>query len=39
MQLWKQIARRYQKRPKSLMFGLLNEPHYQLDDERWQDMR
>jgi len=37
VELWKQIARRYQKRPKSLMFELLNEPHDRLDDERWQD--
>ena len=36
VELWKQIARRYQKRPKSLMFELLNEPHDRLDDERWQ---
>src|SRR5262249_44300593 len=36
-ELWKQIARRYQNQPKSLMFELLNEPHDRLDDERWQD--
>src|SRR5258708_37911230 len=34
--LWKQIARRYQNQPKSLMFELLNEPNDRLDDERWQ---
>ena len=33
----KQVARRYQNQPKSLMFELLNEPHNRLDDERWQD--
>jgi len=37
VELWKQIARRYQNQPKSLMFELLNEPHDRLDDERWQD--
>ena len=37
MELWKQIALRYQKQPKSLMFELLNEPNGQLDDERWQE--
>jgi endoglucanase len=37
VELWKQVARRYQNQPKSLMFELLNEPHNRLDDERWQD--
>jgi endoglucanase len=37
VELWKQVARRYQNQPKSLMFELLNEPHDRLDDERWQD--
>jgi len=37
VELWKQIALRYQKQPKSLMFELLNEPNGQLDDERWQE--
>ena len=37
MELWKQIALRYEKQPKSLMFELLNEPNGQLDDERWQE--
>jgi endoglucanase len=36
VELWKQIARRYQNQPKSLMFELLNEPNDRLDDERWQ---
>src|SRR5258708_12534212 len=36
VELWKQIARRYQNQPKSLMFELLNEPYDRLDDERWQ---
>jgi endoglucanase len=35
--LWQQIALRYQNQPNSLMFELLNEPHDQLDDERWQE--
>jgi endoglucanase len=37
VELWKQIALRYQNQPNSLMFELLNEPHDQLDDERWQE--
>ena len=37
VELWQQIALRYQNQPKSLMFELLNEPHDQLDDERWQE--
>jgi endoglucanase len=36
VELWKQIALRYQNFPKRLMFELLNEPNEQLDDERWQ---
>jgi endoglucanase len=36
VELWKQIALRYQNQPKRLMFELLNEPNEQLDDERWQ---
>jgi endoglucanase len=38
VELWKQIALRYRNHPKSLMFELLNEPHDQLDDERWQEI-
>src|SRR6516162_4130886 len=38
VELWKQIALRYRNQPKSLMFELLNEPHDQLDDERWQEI-
>ena len=38
VELWKQIALRYRNQPKSLMFELLNEPHDQLDDERWQQV-
>jgi endoglucanase len=38
VELWKQIALRYRNQPKSLMFELLNEPHDQLDDERWQEV-
>jgi endoglucanase len=37
VELWKQIALRYRNQPKSLMFELLNEPHDQLNEERWQD--
>jgi endoglucanase len=36
VELWKQIALRYQNFPKRLIFELLNEPNEQLDDERWQ---
>jgi endoglucanase len=38
VELWKQIALRYRNQPKSLMFELLNEPHDQLDDKRWQEV-
>ena len=37
VELWRQIALRYQNQPKGLMFELLNEPHDRLDDERWQE--
>lgn len=33
--LWKQIARRYQERSPRLLFELLNEPHGRLDGEPW----
>ncbi len=33
--LWKQIARRYQDRSPRLLFELLNEPHRRLDGEPW----
>ena len=36
--LWKQIAARYQHRPPTLFFELLNEPHDNLTDERWQQI-
>jgi endoglucanase len=36
--LWKQIALRYRDRPERLFFELLNEPHDELNDERWQEM-
>lgn len=34
--LWRQIARRYRDRPASLCFELMNEPHDQLTQARWQ---
>ncbi len=36
--LWKQIATRYQHRPPTLFFELLNEPNDNLTDERWQQI-
>lgn len=33
--LWSQIARRYQQRSPRLLFELLNEPHRRLDGEPW----
>ncbi len=33
--LWRQIARRYRHRPPQLLFELLNEPHGDLEGERW----
>jgi endoglucanase len=36
--LWKQIATRYQKRPESVYFELLNEPHDKLTEEKWNRM-
>jgi endoglucanase len=32
---WRQVAPRYRNAPKSVLFELLNEPHGQLDAERW----
>jgi endoglucanase len=34
--IWRQVARRYQGRPDSLLFELLNEPHGDLTNDRWQ---
>jgi endoglucanase len=34
--IWKQIAEHYQKYSDRLLFELLNEPHGQLTEERWQ---
>jgi endoglucanase len=36
--LWQQIARRYQDRPASICFELLNEPHGQLTEAKWNAM-
>jgi endoglucanase len=36
--LWRQIAARYKNQSDRLYFELLNEPHGQLTDERWQRM-
>lgn len=33
--LWSQIAAHHRDRPDSVIFELLNEPHDQLTDERW----
>jgi endoglucanase len=33
--MWRQIARRYQNRSPKLLFELLNEPHERLDGEAW----
>jgi endoglucanase len=34
--MWRQIAQHYRDYPNRLYFELLNEPHDQLTDERWQ---
>jgi endoglucanase len=36
--LWRQIASRYKDRPPSLYFELLNEPHDELDANRWNEL-
>ncbi len=36
--LWTQIAERYKDQRERLYFEILNEPHGQLSDERWQAM-
>ena len=36
--LWKQLAERYQDRPASVFFELLNEPHDKLTPEKWNAM-
>jgi endoglucanase len=36
--LWRQIAERYRKRPPTVFFELLNEPHEKLTDELWNEM-
>lgn len=33
--IWRQLAERYKNRSPKLIFELLNEPHGQLDSERW----
>ncbi len=33
--LWRQIAARHRHRPPQLLFELLNEPHGELEGERW----
>jgi endoglucanase len=35
VELWEQIAARYQDRPAGVYFELLNEPHNKLVDEKW----
>jgi endoglucanase len=36
--MWKQIAQRFQDSPEALYFELLNEPHDQLDADRWNKL-
>jgi len=36
--LWRQIAWRYRHRPQQLLFELLNEPHGDLDGDRWNQL-
>ena len=36
--LWRQIAERYQKKPPTVYFELLNEPHEKLTDELWNEV-
>jgi endoglucanase len=36
--LWRQIAQHYRKQPDRLYFELLNEPHGELTDARWNKM-
>ncbi|WP_152051895.1 glycoside hydrolase family 5 protein [Tautonia marina] len=36
--LWKQVAERYRNLPGSVVFEILNEPHGNLDAERWNTL-
>ncbi|HAB17822.1 MAG TPA: glycoside hydrolase family 5 protein [Verrucomicrobiota bacterium] len=36
--LWRQIGAHYAERPDTIFFEALNEPHDQLDAERWNDL-
>lgn len=36
--IWRQLARRYQNRSTKLLFELLNEPHGRLDGEPWNKL-
>ncbi|WP_169973886.1 glycoside hydrolase family 5 protein [Tautonia rosea] len=38
LSLWTQVAERYQDLPGSVVFELLNEPHGNLDTERWNSL-
>jgi endoglucanase len=33
--IWRQIAEHYQHEPSTILFELLNEPHNQMDAEKW----
>ena len=36
--IWTQIANRYQNRPDSVYFELMNEPHDKLTDKKWNEI-
>ncbi|MEW4566334.1 glycoside hydrolase family 5 protein [Tautonia sp. JC769] len=36
--LWEQVAERYRSLPPSVVFEILNEPHGNLDDARWNTL-
>lgn len=38
LDLWKQVAERYRNLPGSVVFEILNEPHGNLDAERWNTL-
>jgi endoglucanase len=38
LSLWNQVAERYQDLPASVVFEILNEPHGNLDDTRWNTL-
>lgn len=36
--IWRQIAEHYQHEPSTILFELLNEPHGQIDAEKWNSL-